>query len=48
MRQPYDEDEITDDYGKCLTPVDDDYRFYKAEHDRRNNPLDDDYCKYDE
>lgn len=35
--------EIVDENGALVNPLDDDYDFYRQERDRRNDPLDDDY-----
>lgn len=40
-------DDVVDEYGREVSPYDDDYSFYKNEYDRRHDPLDDDYNKYD-
>jgi len=48
MHKPYNSDEIVDENGKEVSPLDDDYFFYKSEWERIHNPLDDDYCKYDD
>ncbi len=38
-------EEVIDESGGYVSPLDDDYAFYKEECDRRNNPLDDDYVR---
>ena len=38
---------IYDDSGENISPVDDDYEYWKAEQNALINPLSDDYCKYD-
>lgn len=44
----YDEyDAVYDDNGSEVSPLDDDYYYWKSEQDNLNNPLSDDYCKYD-
>lgn len=40
-------DKILDEYGSEVTPLDDDYDFYKREYDSSHDPLDDDYNKYE-
>lgn len=37
---------IYDNNNNRITPVDDDYYFWKIEQNNLNNPLSDDYCKY--
>lgn len=39
---------VTDENGKEVSPLDDDYRYYKSIWEDFNNPLSDDYCKYDD
>lgn len=41
------EDTVYDDNGYEVSPLDDDYYYWKSEQDNLNNPLSDDYCKYD-
>lgn len=41
-----DENEVVDKYGHEVPWYHDDYEYYKYEMERYNNPLDDDYCKY--
>lgn len=44
----YDEFEIVcDDYGNEISPLDDDYIYWKNYQENLDNPLSDDYCKYD-
>lgn len=43
----YNDFDITDDNGNSVSPYDDDYEYWKQESERRQNPLDDDYNKYD-
>ena len=40
------EDIVVDENGNEISPLDDDYVFWKSENERLTNPLDDDYCKY--
>ena len=44
----YDDDEyvVRDDNGKIVSPLDDDYGYWKHEQEYYSNPLSDDYCKY--
>lgn len=43
-----DEDEtIYDDNGTEVSPLDDDYEYWKSVQESLNDPLSDDYCKYD-
>lgn len=43
-----DEDEtIFDDNGTEISPLDDDYGYWKSVQESLNDPLSDDYCKYD-
>ena len=37
---------IYDDNNNVVTPINDDYDFYKSEQENLTNPLSDDYCKY--
>lgn len=37
--------EVVDEYGKEVSPLDDDYDYYKS---MQLSPLDDDYYKYEE
>lgn len=39
-----DEDVVRDENGQEVSPLDDDYDYYKH---RQLSPLDDDWCKYD-
>lgn len=41
-----DDGSVYDDNNNRVTPVDDDYAYWKAEQERLNDPLSDDYCKY--
>lgn len=42
-----DDDTVVDD-NDCEVPwYDDDYEYWKSENERWNDPLDDDYNKYD-
>ncbi len=43
----YNEGIVTDDCGNEVSPLDDDYGYYKSELDDLTNPLSDDYNKYD-
>ena len=38
---------VYDDNGTYVSPIDDDYEYWKYKQEERNNPLSDDYCKYD-
>ena len=38
---------IFDDNGFEVSPLDDDYEYWKSVQESMNNPLSDDYCKYD-
>ena len=38
---------VYDENGGCVSPLDDDYEFYKSEQEALTDPLSDDYCKYD-
>lgn len=38
-------DEVVDENGNHVSPLDDDYYSYKHERYRRNDPLDDDYIR---
>lgn len=42
-----DDGAVYDDSGSEVSPLDDDYEFWKSEQERLTNPLSDDYCKYD-
>lgn len=37
--------DVVDESGNYVSPLDDDYAYYKHECDRRNDPLDDDYVR---
>ena len=39
--------EVYDDNNTPVSPLDDDYLYWKEEQDALTNPLSDDYCKYD-
>lgn len=39
------DDEILDENGQEVSPLDDDYEYYKREHERQNDPLDDDFVR---
>lgn len=39
--------DLIDEYDREVSWYDDDYEYYKGESERRCNPLDDDYNKYD-
>lgn len=41
------DDYVHDDDGNEVSPLDDDYEYWKAENEDATNPLSDDYCKYD-
>ena len=41
-----DEDIVVDENGNEISPLDDDYEFWKVENERLTNPLSNDYCKY--
>lgn len=38
---------IFDDNGSEVSPLDDDYEYWKSVQEDLNNPMSDDYCKYD-
>lgn len=38
---------VYDDNDRMVSPVDDDYEFWKSEQESLTNPLSDDYNKYD-
>ena len=38
---------VYDDNDNYVSPLDDDYGYWKSEQERLTNPLSDDYCKYD-
>jgi len=38
---------IYDDNDNMVSPLDDDYEYWKSEQERLTDPLSDDYCKYD-
>ena len=38
---------IYDDNGTYVSPLDDDYEYWKTKQEVLTNPLSDDYCKYD-
>ena len=38
---------VYDDNGNKVNPLDDDYEYYKYLQETREDPLSDDYCKYD-
>lgn len=38
---------VYDENNHRVSPLDDDYEYWKSEQDRLTNPLSDDYCKYD-
>lgn len=37
---------VYDENGNRVSPVDDDYDFWKSDQESLTNPLSDDYCKY--
>lgn len=39
---------VTDESDKEVSPLDDDYKYYKSIWEDSNDPLSDDYCKYDD
>jgi len=41
------ETEVVDENGNEVSPLDDDYEYWKNVCEDRSNPLSDDYCKYD-
>ena len=44
----YPDDLIYDENGTEVSPLDDDYEYYKyLQEEVYGNPLSDDYCKYD-
>lgn len=40
-------DDIVDDNGREVSPLDDDYDFYRHEYEDSHDPLSDDWNKYD-
>lgn len=38
---------VYDDCDNYVSPIDDDYEYWKAEQEALTDPLSDDYCKYD-
>ena len=38
---------VYDDSGTEVSPLDDDYEYWKSVQDSLTDPLSDDYCKYD-
>lgn len=40
-------EEVLDENGHPVSPLHDDYEYYKSRQEDLNNPLSDDYCKYD-
>lgn len=38
---------VFDENEQEVSPLSDDYEYYKHEQENRSNPLSDDYCKYD-
>lgn len=38
---------VYDDNDNMVSPIDDDYEYWKSEQERLTDPLSDDYCKYD-
>lgn len=38
-------EEVINESGAYMSPLDDNYVFYKEKCDQRNNPLDDDYVR---
>lgn len=38
---------VYDENDTRISPLDDDYEYWKAEQERLTDPLSDDYCKYD-
>lgn len=38
---------VYDDNNTRISPINDDYEYWKDEQDYLTNPLSDDYCKYD-
>ena len=38
---------VYDDSDNVVSPVDDDYEYWKSVQESLNDPLSDDYCKYD-
>lgn len=47
LHQFVEENTVTDDFGGEISPLNDDYGFFKNELESISNPLSDDYCKYD-
>lgn len=41
------DEQVYDDNNNKVSPLDDDYAFWKAEQERITNPLSDEYNKYD-
>ena len=38
---------VYDDNGTEVSPLDDDYQYWKSVQDSLTDPMSDDYCKYD-
>ena len=45
MHDEYDND-VLDEYGRTVSPLDDDYDYYKRIQESTTDPLDDDYSRY--
>lgn len=42
-----EDDFVYDDNNVFVSPLEDDYSYWKLEQESLTNPLSDDYCKYD-
>ena len=42
-----DDDFVYDENSQCVSPLDDDYEYWKTVQDNLTDPMSDDYCKYD-
>ena len=47
MKNYFDDNTVYDDNGTEVSPLDDDYEYWKSEQEYYSNPLSDAYCKYD-
>lgn len=46
-KKRYGDDSVFDDSGCILSPLNDDYAYWKSEQTSLSDPLSDDHCKYD-